>query len=287
MSMLTPDLLLRAYAGGVFPMAENADDEDVFWVEPKRRGLIPLDGFHVPRSLAKVVRQDRFEVRVNSAFADVMAACAESRPERPQTWINPSIRQGYAALHDIGHAHSVECWQDGILVGGLYGVSLRSAFFGESMFSRATDASKVALVHLVARLKAGGFQLLDTQFLTDHLAHFGTVEVPRKTYQQKLQAALKTQADFMALEKALVSRQSWGVGSAAGGGDGASAGSAGADASADGLAAALGAFFAGLPVTSSSESPVPRFSTSDTADTSTVSGPLSGKLILHLITHTS
>jgi leucyl/phenylalanyl-tRNA---protein transferase len=289
MSVLTPDLLLRAYAGGVFPMAENADDEDVFWVEPKRRGVIPLDRFHLPRSLAKVVRQDRFEVRVNSAFTEVMAACAESRPERPQTWINPAIRQGYAALHDIGHAHSVECWQAGRLVGGLYGVSLRGAFFGESMFSRATDASKVALVHLVARLKAGGFNLLDTQFLTEHLAHFGTVEIPRRAYQAKLQAALGTAADFMALEKAVASAQSCGDGSATAGGDaGASAGAtAAAPASSDGLTAALAAFFAGLPVASSSASPVPRFSTSETADTSTVSGPFSGKLILHLITHTS
>jgi leucyl/phenylalanyl-tRNA---protein transferase len=289
MFQLTPDLLLRAYAGGVFPMAENADDPEIFWVEPKRRGIMPLDRFHIPKSLAKTVRQDRFEVRVDTAFADVMAACAQSRPERPQTWINKSILEGYVALHGIGHAHSVECWRAGSLVGGLYGVSLRGAFFGESMFSLETDASKVALVHLVARLKAGGFSLLDTQFTTDHLAHFGTVEISRTVYQRKLQAALKIAGDFGAIEAALARRQSCGFGSAAGAGSaaGSAAGAAGASAE-SGLDSALACFFTGrVPAPSSSDSPVPRFSTSDTAATSTVSGPLSGKLILHLITHTS
>lgn len=280
MTLLTPDLLLRAYAGGVFPMAENAGDADVFWVEPKKRGVIPLDRFHVPRSLAKTVRADRFEVRVNTAFADVMHACAEHHPNRPQTWINEAILSGYKALHDIGHAHSVECWQHGALVGGLYGVSLRGAFFGESMFSRATDASKVALVHLVGRLRAGGFTLLDTQFLTPHLAHFGALEIPKQRYQSKLQTALATTGDFMALERAAVQYHCTGSGS----GSGAAAGSAGLAAV---FAGFLGDFFTGFPSASSSASPVPRFSVSDTAETSIVSGPLSGKLILHLITHTS
>jgi leucyl/phenylalanyl-tRNA---protein transferase len=293
MSLLTPDLLLRAYAGGVFPMAENADDEDIFWVEPKRRGIIPLDGFHIPKSLAKTVRQDRFEVRINTAFADVMAGCAESRPERPQTWINPAIRAGYEALHEIGHAHSVECWRDGHLAGGLYGVSLRSAFFGESMFSRQTDASKVALVHLIARLRAGGFLLLDSQFLTDHLAQFGAREISKKDYHQKLQTALKAQSDFRLMDKWLAAfgtgNQSLGEGSAAGAGVSAAVGATSGDATSDSfVAVALRTFFVALtPVASSKASPEPRFSTSDTAATSTVSGPLSGKLILHLITHTS
>ncbi len=284
MTLLTPDLLLRAYAGGVFPMAENAGDADVFWVEPKKRGVIPLDRFHVPRSLAKTVRADRFEVRVNTAFADVMHACAENHPNRPQTWINEAILSGYKALHEIGHAHSVECWQDGALMGGLYGVSLRGAFFGESMFSRATDASKVALVHLVARLRAGGFTLLDTQFLTPHLAHFGALEISKQRYQSRLQTALAAMGDFMALDRAVAQHH------CAGAGSGAGAGAAGSGGSADlsgVLAGFLGDFFAGLPSASSSASPVPRFSVSDTAETSIVSGPLSGKLILHLITHTS
>jgi leucyl/phenylalanyl-tRNA---protein transferase len=284
MTLLTPDLLLRAYAGGVFPMAETADDADVFWVEPKRRGIIPMDGFHLPRSLAKTVRQDRFEVRVNSAFRAVMQACGEATPNRPQTWINPAILEGYAALHDMGHAHSVECWQADRLMGGLYGVSLQGAFFGESMFSRATDASKVALVHLVARLKAGGFTLLDTQFLTPHLSNFGATEITRQAYLKKLQRAVSAEADFMALEKAIARHYSPAGGSAAGAGAEAGAAAASLDV---GLATFLGDFFLGTPVASSSALPVPRFSVSDTAATSMVSGPLSGKLILHLMTQTS
>jgi leucyl/phenylalanyl-tRNA---protein transferase len=289
MTMLTPDLLLRAYAGGVFPMAEQAGDADVFWVEPKRRGIIPLDQFHVSRSLAKTVRHDQFEVRVNTAFRAVMQACAESTADRAQTWINQSILDGYAALHEIGHAHSVECWRSGALVGGLYGVSLRGAFFGESMFSRARDASKVALVHLVARLKAGGFTLLDTQFQTDHLAQFGTQEITKASYRKKLQAALSVDAEFTRLDQLAIQAYSSGAGAGAGAGAGSGAGAGVAAASAEAglFAGFLGDFFLTTPVASSSASPVPRFSSSVTADTSMVSGPLSGKLILHLITQTS
>lgn len=197
---LTPALLIRAYAAGVFPMAEQRDSDEVFWVEPRRRGILPLDGVHVPRSLAKVVRQDRYTVTVNRCFREVMLACAEPKPGREQTWINDSILDAYTALHEKGFAHSVETWHENQLVGGLYGVSLGTAFFGESMFSRATDASKVALVHLVARLKAGKYTLLDTQFLTSHLAQFGTIEISRNEYRQRLRAALETEANFFAID---------------------------------------------------------------------------------------
>ncbi len=191
---LEPDLLLSAYAAGVFPMADSADDPDVFWVEPRSRGILPLDNFHLPRSLARTLRRDRFEHRIDTAFDEVVAACAE-RSEG--TWINSQIRTGYSALHQRGHAHSVECWQGGELVGGLYGVRLNGGFFGESMFTRVTDASKAALAHLVARLRAGRFRLLDTQFLTDHLARFGTVEISRTDYQRHLRHAMSvTDADF-------------------------------------------------------------------------------------------
>ena len=175
---LTPDLLLTAYSQGVFPMAERRDDPNLFWVSPETRGVLPLDDFHVPHRLARTVRSDRFEVRVDTAFADVMRACAAPAPGREESWINAEILAVYTALHERGHAHSVECWREGELVGGLYGVNLGSAFFGESMFMRERDASKVALVHLVARLIKGGFTLLDAQFLTDHLARFGARRDP-------------------------------------------------------------------------------------------------------------
>ena len=191
---VTPDLLLRAYGCGIFPMAESADDPGIFFVEPKMRGVLPLDAFHVPRRLARTVRSGRFELRTDTAFERVVELCAEAVPDRPDTWINGRIRTLYTELFRMGHAHSVESWSDGALVGGLYGVSLHGAFFGESMFSRATDASKVALVHLVERLRAGGYILLDTQFLTGHLARFGAVEVPRDEYLELLQAALKVDA---------------------------------------------------------------------------------------------
>lgn len=193
---ITPDLLLRAYAAGIFPMAESADDPALYWVEPKERGIIPLDGFHVPSRLARTVRSDVFEIRIDSDFDAVIDGCAAPAEGRDQTWINQRIRDLYGSLFDAGHAHTVETWQDGRLVGGLYGVHLGAAFFGESMFHTARDASKVALVHLVARLKAGGFRLLDTQFVTPHLARFGAREVPRKAYRTLLDAATALDADF-------------------------------------------------------------------------------------------
>ena len=191
--------LLDCYARGVFPMADAREDSSVFLIDPERRGVIPLDRFHVSRRLARTVRGDPFEVRTDTAFHDVMLACAASGPGRTETWINRPIERLYVRLHELGHAHSVECRQDGELVGGLYGVSLRGAFFGESMFSRRRDASKVALVHLVARLIAGGYRLLDAQFMTEHLARFGAEEIPRVEYHRRLAQALKVQADFYGL----------------------------------------------------------------------------------------
>ena len=193
---LTPELLLRTYAAGIFPMAENAHDPTVFWVDPELRGILPLDRFHVPRSLQRTLRRGPFEMRVDCAFDDVVAACAESHEGRPTTWINAEIRNLYKGLAALGHAHSVECWKDEELVGGLYGVTLGGAFFGESMFSRVRDASKVALCHLIARLKRSGFALLDTQFATEHLARFGVIEIPRESYREKLEAALALNCTF-------------------------------------------------------------------------------------------
>jgi leucyl/phenylalanyl-tRNA--protein transferase len=197
-SRLTPEIVLRAYAEGVFPMAERREDPELFWVSPEQRGIIPLDAFHVPRSLARVVRSDRFVVTSDAAFVEIMRACAAPAPGREQSWINAEILRLYAALHASGHAHSIECRRDGRLVGGLYGVTLGAAFFGESMFSRETDASKVALVHLVARLIAGGFQLLDTQFITAHLARFGTIEIARQEYLARLKRAIAMPAYWSA-----------------------------------------------------------------------------------------
>ena len=187
---ITPEIMLRAYAAGIFPMAETADDPNLFWVEPEQRGVIPLDRFHLSSRLARTVRSDRFEIRVDTAFEAVIDACAEARADRPDTWINSRIREIFGALFRLGHVHTVECWQDNRLVGGLYGMSLGGAFFGESMFHRETDASKVALVHLVARLEHGGYRLLDAQFQTAHLAQFGTQEVPRAAYQGLLERAI-------------------------------------------------------------------------------------------------
>jgi leucyl/phenylalanyl-tRNA---protein transferase len=195
---LTPEILLAAYAAGVFPMAESADNPELFWVDPRRRGILPLDGFHVPHKLRRVVRQRSFEIRCDTAFEEVIRGCAEATEKRPNTWINDEIVRLYAALFARGAAHSVETWQDGMLVGGLYGVSLGAAFFGESMFSRATDASKVALVHLVARLRLGGYRLLDAQFLTPHLARFGGIEITRARYHRLLADALAYRASFPA-----------------------------------------------------------------------------------------
>lgn len=191
---IPPDLLLRAYASGVFPMAEEADDPEVFWVRPEMRGIIPLDSFHVPKSLAKVVRQGRFDVRRDTTFAGVIDGCAESSEGRTKTWINGPIHEAYGELFARGHCHTVEAWRDGKLVGGLYGVTLGRAFFGESMFSREADASKVCLVHLVTHLKERGFILLDTQFTTDHLKRFGAIDVPRNRYDQLLSQALQGDA---------------------------------------------------------------------------------------------
>jgi len=195
-SEITPDLLLRAYAAGIFPMAESANSTELRWVEPRFRGVLQLDGFHCPRSLAKIVRRGRFEVTVDRDFDAVVAGCAAPGPGRESTWINGEIRRLYGRLHVIGRAHSIECRRDGALVGGLYGVSLGAAFFGESMFSRESDASKVALVHLVARLRRGGYALLDAQFLTDHLRRFGAIELPRRQYRRLLDAALAREAPF-------------------------------------------------------------------------------------------
>lgn len=198
-SEITPEVLLRAYSCGIFPMAESADDPSIFWVEPEQRGVIPLDGFRVSSRLARTVRSDVFRITVNTAFSRTIEGCAAPQPDREETWINRRIRDLYMALHNIGHCHSVEAWRGEDLVGGLYGVSLGGAFFGESMFHRARDASKVALVHLVARLIAGGFELLDTQFVTAHLRSFGASEVPRRRYHALLDHAVTRKADFFAL----------------------------------------------------------------------------------------
>jgi leucyl/phenylalanyl-tRNA---protein transferase len=190
--MLTPDLLLNAYCQGVFPMAH--EDGRIYWHDPDPRAILPLEQFHVPRSLAKVVKKGLFEVRVNTDFAAVIRACAEPEEGREETWISPEIIAAYTTLHRLGFAHSVECWRDGRLVGGLYGVTVRGLYAGESMFSRERDASKVALVHLVERLKRGGFQLLDVQFMTAHLRRFGAVEISRWAYKRRLATALQTAA---------------------------------------------------------------------------------------------
>ncbi|MDA4843898.1 leucyl/phenylalanyl-tRNA--protein transferase [Hoeflea poritis] len=194
---ISPQLLIKAYSCGLFPMAESAEDPEVFWVEPEVRGIIPLDQFHIPKSLAKTCRQNRFEVRINTAFTAVIDGCAEPGPGRRKTWINRTIRRLYCQLHDLGHAHSVEAWRDNQLIGGLYGVSLRGAFFGESMFSRERDASKVCLVHLVKRLRQQGFILLDTQFTTEHLKRFGAIDVPKEAYDSLLSEAMMLEANFV------------------------------------------------------------------------------------------
>ena len=190
--MLTPERLLAAYAQGVFPMAEGRDDDHLHWVDPKRRGIFPLDRFRISRSLARRIRSGGFTIRTDSAFGEVVAACAD----RPETWINAPLTRLYLALHRSGHAHSLEVWQDDALVGGVFGVTLGGAFFGESMFSRRTDASKVALAYLVDRLRLAGFSLFDTQFLTPHLASLGAVEIPRSEYHRLLGQALSRDADF-------------------------------------------------------------------------------------------
>ena len=196
MTDITAELVLKAYAYGVFPMAKSRQDADVFWVQPKLRGVIPLDKFHVARSLRKRLRKETYRVTINTAFNAVMMGCAEATDVRADTWINDRIIQLFTELHDAGLAHSVESWDGDTLVGGLYGLAMGAAFFGESMFSRATDSSKVALCHLMAILKAGGFTLLDTQFITDHLKQFGAVEISQKDYLAQLSTALARQGNF-------------------------------------------------------------------------------------------
>lgn len=196
MLRLNPEILMRAYAAGIFPMAQSRDDPELFWIDPEWRGIIPLDKFHVPRRLKRTVRQKHFEVTSNKAFAEVIDACAESDKGRPDSWINDEIANAYCELARLGHAYSVECWRDGQLAGGLYGVSLGGAFFGESMFTRQRDASKVALVHLVARLQCGGYALLDSQFTTQHLQQFGAIEMTREAYKRLLADALEVEARF-------------------------------------------------------------------------------------------
>jgi leucyl/phenylalanyl-tRNA--protein transferase len=194
--IVTPSLLLRAYACGIFPMADSADDPTLYWVEPAKRGVLPLEEFHLPRRLTRTVRADVYEIRIDTDFEGVIAGCAAPRGGRPETWINEPIRRLYGELFRLGHVHTVEAWREGRLAGGLYGVKLGAAFFGESMFAVERDASKVALVHLVARLKQGGFRLLDAQFLTTHLKQFGAIEVSRDDYVRVLDEALEGEAEF-------------------------------------------------------------------------------------------
>jgi leucyl/phenylalanyl-tRNA--protein transferase len=246
---LDPDLLLRAYSIGVFPMADSRKARDVFWVEPKKRGVLPLDGFRMSRSLGKTIRSDRFRVTADQAFGQVVSFCAEATADRPDTWINPEIERAYAELHERGHAHSIECWHDDELVGGLYGVRMGAAFFGESMFSRMSDASKVALAWLVARMKVGNFRLLDCQFITNHLASLGAIEIEREAYVGLLDEAL-------------------GIFPGGGGAGVINGGDASLSPSPD--------FFA-----------LERLADAATEEAVTVSGPISGHFISQLLGHTS
>lgn len=196
---ITPQVLLKAYSCGIFPMAESAEDTALYWIEPQSRGVLPLDAVHVPRRLAKTIRSGVYQVRINTDFHGVIDGCAASRPGRRSTWINSRIRQLYGALYRQGHCHTVETWLDGRLVGGLYGVALGKAFFGESMFSTERDASKLALVYLVARLIHGGFTLLDTQFVTEHLRQFGTIDLEKDAFHKELSLAIAGRANYLAL----------------------------------------------------------------------------------------
>nr|WP_321456845.1 leucyl/phenylalanyl-tRNA--protein transferase [uncultured Cohaesibacter sp.] len=198
---ITPQILLRAYACGIFPMAEDANDPSMFWIEPEMRGIIPLDAFHISKRMRRTMRTTPYQIRVDTDFGGVMDACAEEAPDRPSTWINAQIHHLYRELFQMGHCHSVEVWDGERLVGGLYGVSLGTAFFGESMFSRERDTSKMALIHLVERLNKGGYTLLDTQFITDHLKQFGAIEIPKQEYQILLEQAMQTRADYYAMDE--------------------------------------------------------------------------------------
>ena len=241
---ITPQVLLKAYACGIFPMAESADDNALYWIEPERRGILPLDAVHIPKSLARTIRRGGFAVKIDNDFESVINGCAAPRAGRRSTWINGRIRSLYRDLFALGHCHTVEIWQDGELVGGLYGVHLGRAFFGESMFSKTRDASKIALVYLIARLKYGGFTLLDTQFVTGHLARFGAIEISRPTFQGLLEEALGTSQG---------STPSAGPAAPAGGAAGAAAADGGAGAASAASAASWeGAFSAlsdGVPPT--------------------------------------
>ncbi len=237
---ITPQVLLKAYACGIFPMAESADDNALYWIEPERRGILPLDRVHIPKSLARTIRRGGFDVKVDNDFEAVIEGCAAPRAGRRSTWINGRIRGLYRELFALGHCHTVEVWQDGELTGGLYGVHLGRAFFGESMFSRARDASKIALVYLIARLKAGGFILLDTQFVTGHLARFGAIEVSRQEFQRLLEDALGTSQGNTSGSGAAAAAGGGGS-AAAGGGASAAAGGAGSPSAGAGSPSA-GAF---------------------------------------------
>ncbi len=197
---LTPELIIRAYRAGIFPMAEDAGAEDLFWVSPEMRGIIPLDAAHFSRTLRKTLRSHPYEIRVDTDFATTIDGCATYGTERDTTWINPQIRRLYGALFDRGYVHTVEIWDGPMMVGGLYGVSIGAAFFGESMFHRKTDCSKIAMAHLIGRLQAGGYHLLDTQFITDHLKTFGGIEIPREDYELRLAEALQHKADWNAID---------------------------------------------------------------------------------------
>ena len=255
------DLLLSAYAHGIFPMADSREDRESFWVEPQQRAIMPLDGFHVSKSLAKTIRQDRFEVTGDRDFAGVIRLCAESTDDRQETWINSDIEQAFLRLHQMGLAHSVECWRDGRMVGGLYGLAMGRAFFGESMFSRTTDASKVAMAWLIARMKLGGFALLDCQFMTEHLQSLGAIEISQKHYLELLEIALVDLRDQVST-----------VASPSPPDASSSAGAAGAGAGALSAGADWGALDRLLAEPSFGSSTV-------------VSSP--GKLILHSLTQTS
>ena len=245
---ITPQVLLKAYACGIFPMAESAEDNALYWIEPERRGILPLDRVHVPKSLARTIRRGGFEVRIDNDFEGVIEGCAAPRAGRRSTWINGRIRSLYRDLFALGHCHTVEVWQDGELMGGLYGVHLGRAFFGESMFSKMRDASKIALVYLVARLKYGGFVLLDTQFVTGHLSRFGAIEVSRQEFQRLLEDALGTSQGSVPSSGCAApagGASGWGGAAASGGGSGAGAGSAGGGAGV-GSAGVFAALSAGL-----------------------------------------
>ena len=256
---ITPQVLLKAYACGIFPMAESAEDNALYWIEPERRGILPLDDVHIPKSLARTIRRGGFEVKVDHDFEGVIDGCAAPRAGRRSTWINGRIRSLYRELFALGHCHTVEVWQDGEMTGGLYGVHLGRAFFGESMFSKERDASKIALVYLVARLKYGGFTLLDTQFVTGHLARFGAIEVSRQEFQGLLEGALGAShgnppgpiggaaAGGGAGRGGGAAAAGGGTGAAAGGAGAAGAGSATASPSAPGSEGSFSALSEGAP----------------------------------------